>query len=44
MRGSSVNDIEKAALANGMTTMRADGLNRVKIGVTSIQEILRVIV
>ena len=44
VRGSSVNDIEKAALANGMTTMRADGLNRVKIGVTSIQEILRVIV
>ena len=36
-------EIRKAALASGMVTMRQAGLAEVAAGVTSIEEILRVI-
>ena len=36
--------ISKAALADGMITLRTDGLSKVKAGHTSMEEILRVVV
>ena len=35
--------IKRAALTNGMTTLRQDGLEKVRAGATSIQEVLRVV-
>ncbi|MEW6276788.1 MAG: ATPase, T2SS/T4P/T4SS family, partial [Bacillota bacterium] len=40
----SAREIAEAAAAEGMVTMRANGLQKVKQGVTSLEEILRVIV
>jgi type IV pilus assembly protein PilB len=40
-RASSV-DIARVAMEQGMTTLRADGWEKVKLGLTSIEEILRV--
>ncbi|HPJ21561.1 MAG TPA: ATPase, T2SS/T4P/T4SS family [Clostridia bacterium] len=37
-------DIENRAVENGMVTLRADGLNKIKEGYISIEEFLRVIV
>ncbi len=37
-------DIEKKAIEEGRVTLRADGLNKIKEGYTSIEEFLRVIV
>jgi type IV pilus assembly protein PilB len=37
-------EINKAALASGMVTLRNDGLDKARQGVTSIDEILRVVV
>ena len=39
---ASANEIKKKALAEGMRTLRDDGLDKVKRGVTSIEEITRV--
>ena len=36
--------ISKVALEQGMITLREDGLRKVKAGITSIEEILRVVV
>ncbi|MFO7611456.1 MAG: ATPase, T2SS/T4P/T4SS family [Clostridia bacterium] len=44
LRKSSTMDIEKKAIEEGMVTLRADGLNKIKEGYTSIEEFLRVIV
>lgn len=41
---ASVNDIKEHAVRNGMITMRRDGLIKVKSGLSSIEELLRVIV
>ncbi|EEG78350.1 GspE/PulE family protein [Dethiobacter alkaliphilus] len=40
----SASEIKKLAIAEGMVTLRQDGLKKVKQGVTSIEEVLRVIV
>lgn len=40
----SASDIKKAAIAEGMVTLRQDGLDKVKKGITSLEEIMRVIV
>ena len=42
-RASTI-EIEKKAVINGMVTLRADGLNKIKQGYVSIEEFLRVIV
>ncbi|MBN1262898.1 MAG: type II/IV secretion system protein [Candidatus Pacebacteria bacterium] len=39
----SSDEIRKAALANGMIGMVADGLNKVAAGITTIEEILRMV-
>ena len=41
---SSATVIEKVACAEGMVTLRDDGLGKVLSGVTSLEEILRVVV
>ncbi len=35
--------IEKEAIKNGMTTMLDDGINKVLAGLTTIEEIVRVV-
>lgn len=41
---ASTNDIKEHAVSNGMMTMRLDGLHKVKSGLSTIEELLRVIV
>ena len=41
---ASTNEIRQLAIQEGMCTLRMDGLEKVKQGVTSIEELLRVIV
>lgn len=40
--GASLNDIRQAALSSGMRTLRMDGLEKVKSGITTLEEIYRV--
>ena len=42
MRESSVSEIRKTAIGEGMVTMFEDGLDKVERGVTTIEEIMRV--
>lgn len=44
MTGASSNELNKYAVENGMITMRMDGLIKVRKGISSLQELLRVIV
>jgi type IV pilus assembly protein PilB len=39
---SSADEIRKVAIAQGMTPLRDDGLAKVMLGITSIEEVLRV--
>jgi type IV pilus assembly protein PilB len=39
---SSADEIRKVAIEQGMTALRDDGLEKVKLGITSIEEVLRV--
>jgi general secretion pathway protein E len=43
LRQADAGTIKKAAVKNGMTTLRQDSLNKVYSGITSIEEILRAI-
>ena len=43
IKGASADEIQKKAIEKGMTTMRMDGLEKVKSGITSMEEVLRVI-
>lgn len=43
LRRASANEIKKIAIKNGMTTMFEDGFQKVKDGLTTIEEVLRVI-
>jgi type IV pilus assembly protein PilB len=43
MRKEDTDEIKKMAVKEGMTTMIEDGLEKVKMGVTTIEELLRVI-
>lgn len=40
----SADDIKRQAVAEGMQTLRDDGFSKVRMGVTSIEEIMRVVV
>jgi type IV pilus assembly protein PilB len=42
LEGASANEVKKAAVRLGMKTLRMSGLTKVKEGVTSIEEVLRV--
>ncbi len=42
VKGSSATDLKKAAMKAGMKTLRMSGLTKVKEGMTSVEEILRV--
>jgi type IV pilus assembly protein PilB len=42
LEGASTDEIKRSAIRNGMNTLRMSGLTKVKHGVTSIEEILRV--
>jgi type IV pilus assembly protein PilB len=42
--GKSSEDIRRVAIEQGMITLRADGLERVRQGLTSVEEIFRVVV
>jgi len=38
----SVKEIRDAAIANGMLTLHHDGIEKIKAGITTIEEVLRV--
>jgi type IV pilus assembly protein PilB len=40
--GATLNEVRQAAIAGGMRTLRADGLDKVKAGITTLDEIHRV--
>jgi len=42
LEGASASEIKKTAIRLGMNTLRRSGLNKVKEGVTSVEEVLRV--
>jgi type IV pilus assembly protein PilB len=42
LEGASANEIKKATIRLGMKTLRVSGLSKVKDGVTSMEEVLRV--
>jgi type IV pilus assembly protein PilB len=42
LEGANTDELKKAAMRNGMKTLRMSGLTHVKNGVTSIEEVLRV--
>jgi type IV pilus assembly protein PilB len=42
LEGSSAAEIKKAMLADGCKSLRGSGLNKIKMGVSSVEEILRV--
>ncbi len=41
---ASAEEIKRAAIEEGMKTLRDDGLEKVRLGVTSIEEVMRVVV
>lgn len=43
LAGASAGKVEKLAISQGMVTLRNDGLNKALAGVTSLEEILRVV-
>jgi type IV pilus assembly protein PilB len=44
LNNASTNDIRGVAINEGMTTLRMDGLQKVKKGLSSLEELLRVVV
>ena len=44
VEGATSEDIRRVAIEEGMLTLRQDGLEKVRMGQTSIEEIVRVIV
>jgi len=44
VENASADDIKRQAVAEGMETLREDGFAKVKMGLTSIEEIMRVVV
>ena len=42
IKRSSADEIRKVAISQGMTPLRNDGLEKVRLGITSIEEVLRV--
>jgi len=44
VENASADELMRVAIKEGMLTLRDDGFSKVKLGVTSIEEILRVVV
>ena len=44
VENASADELKRAAIEEGMLTLRDDGFAKVKAGLTSIEEILRVVV
>jgi type IV pilus assembly protein PilB len=44
VENASADDIKRQAIADGMLTLRDDGFAKVKMGLTSIEEVIRVVV
>ena len=44
VENATADEIKRQAIAEGMETLRDDGFAKVKLGLTSIEEILRVVV
>jgi len=44
VEGATAEEIKTLAIEQGMLTLRHDGLEKVRMGMTSIEEIMRVIV
>jgi type IV pilus assembly protein PilB len=44
VENASADDIKRQAIADGMLTLRDDGFAKVKLGLTSIEEVIRVVV
>jgi type IV pilus assembly protein PilB len=42
IKRASADEIRTVAIAQGMTPLRDDGLEKVRLGITSIEEVLRV--
>jgi type IV pilus assembly protein PilB len=42
LEGASANEIRKTAIRLGMNTLRRSGLNKIKEGITTVEEVLRV--
>ena len=42
MAKAPFSEIRKAARANGMVTLKEDGVKKIKAGVTTIEEVVRV--
>jgi type IV pilus assembly protein PilB len=42
IRRSSADEMRKIAIEEGMVPLREDGLEKVRLGITSIEEVLRV--
>ncbi|HEX2949807.1 MAG TPA: hypothetical protein VHV83_09620 [Armatimonadota bacterium] len=43
VRRAPLSEISQAAIASGMTTLLRDGLTKARAGVTTIEEVLRVV-
>jgi len=43
VRRASASQIREAAIASGMTTLREDGVSKVLNGITTVEEITRVV-
>ena len=44
VENASADEIKRVAVTEGMLTLRDDGFAKVKMGLTSIEEVLRVVV
>ncbi len=44
VENATADEIKRQAIAEGMRTLRDDGFAKVKMGLTSIEEIMRVVV
>jgi type IV pilus assembly protein PilB len=43
VKGGSAGELREAAIANGMRTLQKDGLKKVLAGMTTIEEVMRVV-
>ena len=42
VHGASLEDMHKVAAEQGMVTLRGDGMNKVRAGITTLEEVIRV--
>jgi type IV pilus assembly protein PilB len=41
LQGSSTDDIKETAVSEGMVTLRMDGLQKVRAGITTLDEVIK---